>query len=79
MLQWDYAADAYIKVALEHTESELGPLALYNAGFYLENAGKLKEAAATLRNYLLCIRTPDAPDVLFKAGEIYGKLKTGRA
>jgi len=76
MLQWDFAADAYIKVALEHTGSELGPLALYNAGFCLENAGKLREAAAIFEKMSeVYPQSPDAPDVLFKAGEIYGKIK----
>ncbi len=76
MLQWDFAAEAYLNVTLKFPSSELAPVSLYNAGFCFENAGKLKESAATFEKMAyLYIDSPDAPDVLFKAGEIYGLLK----
>lgn len=76
LLQWDYAAEAYLKVVIEYKSSELGPLAMYNAGFCFESADKQKEAAATFEKLaFLFPDAPDAPDVLFKAGEIYGKIK----
>ena len=57
-------------------QSDLASVSLYNAGFCFENAGKLPVAAATFEKMAqLYPKSEDAADVLFRAGEIYGKIK----
>jgi TolA-binding protein len=76
LMQWDNAAGAYLHMVKEYPESDLCEAALYNAGFCFENAGKQMESAAVFEK--LAVSFPDskdAPDVLFRAVEIYGKLK----
>ncbi len=57
-------------------EDELAPAAMYNAGFCFENGEKFSEAAATFEKMAsLFPDSEDAADVLFRAGEIYGRIK----
>ena len=76
LLQWDLAAEAYLRVTANYPRSELAPVGMYNAAFCFENGEKLLEAAATFEKMAqLYPQSDDAADVLFRAGEIYGKLK----
>jgi hypothetical protein len=63
-------------VVANYPQSDLAPVAIYNAGFSFENAGKLAASAATFEKMSqLYPRSDEIADVLFKAGEIYGKIK----
>ncbi len=74
--QWDNAAETYLRTAANYPTSELAPTAMNNAGFCFENSGKLREAAATFEKMAqLYPSNEDIADVLFRAGEIYGKVK----
>jgi len=74
--QWDLAAGAYLRIPLEAPKDELAPVAIYNAGFCFENGEKFREAAATFEKLVqLYPDADDAADVLFRAGELYGKVK----
>lgn len=76
LLQWDLAAEAYLKVTANYPKSELASVSLYNAAFCFENGGKLKEAGAAFEKMAQVFpQSEDAADVLFRAGEIYGKIK----
>ena len=76
LLQWDNAGETYLRVVANYPQSELGPVAIYNAGFSFENAGKLAASAATFEKMSqLYPKADEIADVLFKAGEIYGKIK----
>lgn len=74
--KWDNAAETYLRTAANYPFSKLAPTALNNAGFCFESSGKLREAAATYEKLAeLYPSDEDAADVLFRAGEIYGKIK----
>jgi TolA-binding protein len=76
LLQWNNAGETYLRVVANYPQSDLGPVALYNAGFSFESGGKLEAAAATFEKMAqLYPKADEVADVLFKAGEIYGKLK----
>jgi len=76
LLQWDNAGETYLRVVANYPQSDLGPVAIYNAGFCFENAGKLAASAATFEKMSqLYPKSEEVADVLFKAGEIFGKIK----
>jgi tetratricopeptide (TPR) repeat protein len=75
-MEWDDAAQTYLRLVANFPTSELSSASLYNAGFCFENAKKLVEAAATFEKHAMAFpNSKDAADILFKAGEIYGQLK----
>ena len=80
LMKWEHAADSYLRVVAGFPASELALTAMYNAGFCFENANKLAGSRRDIRkNGPLYPRSEDAADILFRAGEIYGKLKNWEA
>ncbi len=76
LTQWDDAAQTYLRLVASFPGSELSSTSFYNAGFCFENAGKTVEAAATFEKHAMAFpQTKEAPDILFKAGELYGQIK----
>ncbi|MBD3392158.1 MAG: tetratricopeptide repeat protein [Chitinivibrionales bacterium] len=74
--EWENAAKTYLVLVKDYPTSDLTEAALYNAGFSFENANKLIEAAATFEKLAYSFpKSADAADVLFRAGELYGRLK----
>jgi tetratricopeptide (TPR) repeat protein len=75
-MQWDNAGQSYLRVVANFPQSDLASVSLYNAGFCFENAEKPAAAAATFEKLAtLYPKAEEVADVLFKAGEIYGKIK----
>ncbi len=73
---WDSVAQKYTNLARAFPKSPEAELAAYNAGFAFANALKQKEAALAFENYAK--QFPDkseAPNLLFRAAEMYGELK----
>jgi len=65
-----------LRLAIKYPRDELAPSALYNAAFCFETGNKPAEAAATFeKTARLYPQSDDAADVLFRAGELYGKIK----
>ncbi len=80
MQQWEDAARMYLKLVSQFPQSEFSETSLYNAGFSFENAGLIAEAAATFEKLALSFpQSGDAPDIVFKAGELYGRVKDWEA
>jgi tetratricopeptide (TPR) repeat protein len=76
LMQWDNAGQNYLRVVANYPQSDLAPISLNNAGFCFENAGKPEAAAATFEKLAkLYPKSEEVADMLFKAGEIYGKIK----
>jgi TolA-binding protein len=74
--QWQAAGDKYMNLTRAHAESPEAEPALYNAGFAYLN-GKLPDSAARAfeayaKNYP---QKEEAPNLLFRAVELYGEAK----
>lgn len=77
-VQWEKenypeAVSDYQRVADEHPDSHLAPVALYNAAAGLEESGDVAGAASSLETLLERYRSQDAPEIpraLFSLGRI---------
>ncbi|MBW8889283.1 MAG: outer membrane protein assembly factor BamD, partial [Fibrobacteres bacterium] len=74
--QWKTAGDKYLNLTRAHPESPEAEPALYNAGFAYLNGNAQDSAARAFEAYALKYpQKEEAPNLLFRAVELYGEMR----